>query len=268
MCVGKKDRAIGAWGGWFINWRVGLWILIIWYHKQHLWHNLLSSPTVYVSNSHNGSPLPTPNPSYGLLMDRTCLCSAADAPSDAGISHGRSSSLVTDAFHPRHLTNSPSQRNKVGKQVKQFEFPIISNVCQHMVPISAVWTCVCDTMWMFWVVLGCFLFSIRLLLSYRLLCPCSFSISFSSSFLSRPLILRLALCLAEPTSLMLEFKKCTPLPPPPLSPSILVLLFLATSQTSGRPRGLFPKRSSGVDSRECYTHSHKTHTHTAFTCSF
>lgn len=51
------------------------------------------------------------------------------------------------------------------------------------------------------------------------------------------------------------------MPPSPLSPSILVLLFLATSQTSGRPRGLFPKRSSGVDSRERYTHSHKTHTH-------
>lgn len=189
------------------------WLVIIWYHKQHLWHDLLSSPTVYVSNSRNGSPLPTPNPSYGLLMDRTCLCSAADAPSETGISHGRSSSLVTDAFHPRHLANSPSQRNKAGKQVKQFEFPIIPSVCQHMVPISAVWTCV----WHHVNVLGCFFFvlffSIRLLLRYRRLCPCSFSISFSSSFLSRPLILRLALCLAKPTSLMLEFKKC----PPPLS---------------------------------------------------
>lgn len=192
-------------------------------------------------------------------MDRTCLCSAADAPSDAGISHGWSSSPVTDAFHPRHLANSPSQHNKAGKQVKQFEFPIIPNVCQHMVPISAVWTCVCDTMWMFW---GFFFyfpyvcssdtgFFVHALSPSLLAPPSSHALSSSVSLSASP----------SPHLWCLSLRSAPHSAPPTLSPSILVLLFLATSQTSGRPRGLFPKRSSGVDSRERYAHSHKTHTH-------
>lgn len=104
---------------------------------------LLRHPIAYVHNSHTGSTHPTPNPLFVCAVNGPDLFYAVWwTHLLTGISHGWSSSTVTDAFHPRHLINFPSLMQQRGKTSQTTQFPIIPNVFQHMVPISTVWVCV------------------------------------------------------------------------------------------------------------------------------
>lgn len=195
-------------GGWLI-YHLESWLMITVYHNQHLWHTTSrAARQVYPCNSHTGSLLPIPHtPAMGwkwsghvYVVERTLLLTREFPMADH---HLQSRMPSTPAISPTPLPSATKQQ--------QFEFPIIPNVWQHVVPISTVWTCVrvclslcvtpCECFW------GVF-FSIRLLLRYRTLCPHYYSISLvppSSHALSSSVLL------TESTSLMLEFKKGPPL---------------------------------------------------------
>lgn len=163
------------------------------YHKQHLWHTTSrAAPQVYPCNSLTGSLLTIPHtPPMGwkwsghvYVVERTLLLTREFPMADH---HLQSRMPSTPAISPTPLPSATKQENKSNK----FEFPIIPNAWQHVVPISPVWTCVCvvvcDTMWMF-CFFGFFLHTFATQIQNSL--SKLFLHLLGSSFLSRPLILR------------------------------------------------------------------------------
>lgn len=127
-------------GGWLI-YHLESWLMITVYHNQHLWHTTSrAARQVYPCNSHTGSLLPIPHtPAMGwkwsghvYVVERTLLLTREFPMADH---HLQSRMPSTPAISPTPLPSATKQENK-------FEFPIIPNVWQHVVPISTVWTCV------------------------------------------------------------------------------------------------------------------------------